>query len=663
MSILAPQVIESTSTAVWTISGNLTAAGNAVVGAGVGTNQEAVLYLKQFIAAIPADHRITGISVKFTATGTFTTNDFLKINVGFYTAAGVPLADGVEKTVALNGLSGTPTTAGSSSDNWGKPFWTRQEINFNSNQAFAVSFSRVGSAQITLTNVEIEVYTTAGATLIGSRAPAPGGFVAQSLATIIPTQTDGTGEVNVIKSADINLLGDALYNLEKFSTISDDLPNAVKVFGSSVVFMGVNVTGQVSDFSKELSFEEIKDGTTTTIHSGGLKNVARTEIALPSNKSCDFSLVKGVSWLEKSGVRVPLHTSVHSFVVEGEKLRLALRFSALANQTNPAQLVRAPYSGLYYPDVTPSSTLMGQTLLDVDTLGIPGSSTIPGFTLTYPDGPTISNPPNPQAVVYDPIQDAGNTTFGQPILIPAISLQSYDSAVPGLTNGVKSTNTLGDYNYVDFEIPQLESTYDQVSLGLYSMLRGGIFVCGQNDPTTNLSAYAVMFSKGPNDVSNTALMWLVKLVGYNTTVAQTYTGFNPGNANAYQTFPVTSASIVNIGVTYHTVVGNLADPSSPKKYRLFTEVVGANTLARVEQYSPGSNTYTTVLSALDVSSPITTGGDGGFFEVKSTLPVNINQVKQSKVKFSSLVFGNSNPPTETVELRCKIFALGSIKDV
>ena len=673
VATLTASTLDVTPGSSWNFSGNPTAGGSANIASGIGNSGDKLMYLRGLSAGIPLDARIDGIeiSLNISPTGgvTFQSDDFLKVNFGYITDFSVPVSGGVEKTTSLNGLgAGSTVVFGGSTDQFGKAFWSRYQLMWGGN-AFGVSVRRLSSARgIIVNSVTINIYYTLSPTLVGSRAPVPKDTLSAQADTIYPLKTNGVDDTTVIRSSDINALGDALYNLEKSVVTVVDDPNTVQAFGGnfgeSLIFTNIYVTGVVTDFSQDLYYDETNSTTNGLgIVVRGLDQIARTETAsIPNGKSVDFEFVHGHAWATNaSGAIIPLNLSIGGLAIQkngSQQHRLTFRATAPLDVSAGTTQSLGGYAGMYAPVDGAVSAYSQFAELNIRPDNIDYSPNIPGFTVTYNNGAT---PNSSGAQGFKSRVLNATDSFGLQIKKRYVGLQTVDQSVTTeYSKGVKFTNTpLSKYDYVNFTIAQaaLGAT---TATSAWEFTRAGLFVWGTGTPTS-LSGYGVMLTRGPNNTSHCAA-WLVKFVNWDSTVSVSFPNYNV--TNGWQSFPWPGGNtqIQNIGNTYVEITPTLAATSNPKNHRIQVSTDGSTTTVILQEQDFLTGTWSTIITGSDFSSPYIVGGKSGLFMVSPNPGVPRTNVQISSVLLGGVTFGYlTNYTQQPVKFEARIMGIGRLK--
>jgi hypothetical protein len=406
---------------------------------------------------------------------------------------------------------------------------------------------------------------------------------------------------------------------------------------------------------------------------------------LPNNTSVEYEFVGGHAWVtSSSGTVIPANLNVSALALQNlnnvQSSRLALRVTSasaatLANYTN-----LNGYAGIYIPSDGVASEFNDFAEFKVIPPAIDGSPNIPGFGVTYTNGASYSvNDPQPfVSAIYQQLNGVG-----QPVFIPLLEhADNKFNSINVFAKGYKEVNNASKFDYVEAEIWS-GVTPDVVPTGWgiasWAFHRSGIFLFGSGTGAS-LSGYALLFTKGGRSSRDSltlnvtpgtdgyGVMWLVKLTNLNTATLVDYTGFSTSSTTAYQTFPWPGANTQIQALSSYNPIGTpsnqLSDISLSKRYRFSVTVVASTAVLKLESYSYGTNSYTTVATATDSSSPYLVAGKAGFFQIKPNLPVNSSSLIYGSVGFKDMEFGyQSIPATSNITMEARIFALGRLKNV
>jgi len=670
-TVLISQIADKTPGTSWTITNNPTSGGNAYLAAGVGSTGDKVLYLRGLSAGIPLDADIQGITVSMSIApsggATFSSTDYLLVNIGQITNFINPANTGVEKTQSLDGLGSTTVTFGGSTDEWGKAFWTRFQFVYGLDQ-FGISIRKTGATRgITVSNVVITVHYALQTTLTGSRAPVPKDPLSSQIETIYPEKVNGVDDRSIIKSADINALGDALYNLQRSVVDQVDDPDTVQVFGGlageSLLLTSIYVSGTVTNFSDDLTFDEIRVNNVSTVNVNGLSNIVRSNFpAIPAGKSINYEFAEGHCWTtNSSGSTLPLKLTVGGFAISNttniQNHRLTFRVSSPNNLALISGNMVNGYGGIYVPQDGAVSEYGLYSELIVRPDNVEGSPNIPGLTVTYNNG-NSSDPSGAQGFKVK-AEDAYNSS-GQLVKKRFIQAQTLDENVTSaLGKGVKFTDrTNSKFDAVDFGLYQ-GALSNRPLLDAWDFTRTGIFLAASGSGA-NLNGYGVMFTRGPDNGLNPTA-WLVKFTNWNSSTPVAFPNYS--SANGYQTFPWPGGNTqIQALSSYAVVVPSLADLTDAKNFRFTVVVSGSTAILTLEQYSFNTVTWSTVLTATDSSSPYLSSGKSGLFMVEPVLPKPRANVMAGRILLEGLTFSYKTAYTQTpVTFQGRIIGMGKLK--
>ena len=663
---LIPSKIQSTSSPSWTFTGNPCASGSMSILPSYGVSGEAVAYLYGLSSGIPLDSVITGISLSLTPSSTGTLSGSISVGIGFLQSFTGPLTYGAEKTIGVAGSGGMVVTFGGSGDLWQRPLWSRAQFCYGSPGALGFSIRRSGTPQLTISNVVITVYYTLSSNLTGSRAPIPGDPIA--VPDVFPLKSDGTGDLSAITSSEVNKLGDALYNLELNSVNASQPSNTVYVYGGaagqSLILGSVYVSGFVSDFNNDVVYDEVVGSNGSTIFSSGVSSLYRTMPSIPDNTAVYFDVIGGQSWLVGSdGTVVPTEISFGGFAIQNtdgvQYQRLSFRVAGDTGVGIADTLSAGNYFGLLTKNVGPGSSLNKYTLFPIQPIGTNGSPNITGLGSTYQGANNYSSSGSPQPFVIANYTESAIST------VQAIRFQAKDPTVGNkVASGVKKTLSNGVFDCLEFEVQQ-STNYDVSGSGYVDTQRCGAFLYG-SDSSSGINGYGVLFSKGDATAAPHGVLWLVKLNNLEPKNAVLYTYTTAATGYLAFPWPVGNSTLQNIGVQPYVLTDNhsLTNPANVKKLRLVAQAASGNVVLSLQEFSPTTNTFATVLSTTDSSSPYIPSGSAvsGLYQIAPTIPLTYGLPANSFFDLVNLNFGFvSAPSVGAVQFHARIAAFGRLQ--
>jgi hypothetical protein len=661
---LIPQAVAASPTSpnTWTGTGvpGFGLGGTWSLGSGHSTSGEAIMFLQSFTAGVPLDAKVSGVAVSFdvSTSGTFTGSDILKINIGALSNTNVIVEGGTEKSIVLTGLSGSTVVTGSVSDNWSRSFWSRFDFNSSS---FAVSFRREGTSQITLSNIKVIAYYTLEDHLVGSRAPVPKTVLATQADVIFPVKNNGVDDSAVVRSADVNLLGDGLYNLQRIFVDQNETSTNLKAVGGlsgeNLILTTLFVSGTVSDFSSDLIYDEVKNGAESKITSTGIKTLNRNLIKIPDGKEIDFDFLSGYGWVATKNLietKKPLVCSLNNYNLNTKngtsKHRLSFRLGSNDSLSLADEIEANGYSGLFIPNDGAASAIQGYSELMTIPENVNNSTKISGLLGTYISayvGDSVAAPFRVALLTKTDVD--GEVTYKKGI--KAIVLDN-----DTVSKGIRETNTTIGYEYARFNI--LKGIGSSTS----DFFRGGLFLYGSLPTASTLNAYAVLFTRGSNtETATTTAAWLVKLSGWN--ISSNYAYANYSNAASWSTFP----SVTNItALTSATLLTSYPDDdwtSDRPTYEFSVTTSGAVSTLNLKEFNTDTGEWETLLTYADSSSPITVPAKSGLINIGATLPIPTTQVNTAtNLIFEDLVFGLKQGQTRPeVVFEARFICMGRMK--
>jgi len=656
---LTPQYIAATQAAnTWT-----TAGGISTLASSYGTGGDLVLFSYGLPASLPLDTEISGIEVCIDVAATSGTFSYetIKVALGVFDgASSQPLSMSAEKAYSLSGIGTTATTIilGSVSDLWGKEFWTRKELLWGTPPQFGLSIRRLGTTGIKASNISIVVSYTLKDTLTGSRAPAP----FSGLPISIPRKADGSGDESSIKSADINLLGDALYNLEKATADHTDLTNDIKAVsgyaGENLVAATVYVSGYVMPNEPIVFFEEIvndtpKDWKTpgrNTVHNvQGITYAATAVPSLPDGTQSVFEYLTGTAYaIDSDDNTYPLSLVPGSLAIRRSKGAHSHRLSfslmdPYIEGTNTNMLV-GDYSGIYLPTGYPMLGVLSPSNYTVDLDSPNGATAIRGMDDTQSSTTPSSSDPQAFRVSYY----VDSTTDRH------LSVSTHDGS--GIAGGYKLVTKTDDFDYALFEASEL-LTYDiEVGGDRRRLIRCGpmLHVAG---PVDSVSGYGLMITSGARKTGDTdptplAVAWIVKMSGLDLTTQQGPDLSTLSSPTHYETFPATTG-LTNLGSTYIPV--ELSSLGLHCYELRAVRGVGIVVLSLIDIYKPTGD-MVVLLSAVD-SSPLA-GTRCGIFSIP---PIEYSNMLSGVVGLEGITFGfTSGGTVQPIRFEARMQGIGRL---
>lgn len=274
---------------------------------------------------IPTDSVITGIQVFYSAKVTGLVNGFMDFNL-FNSSSRTLIASSIRSTILSGSGAEVASSVGSSSNTFQL---SARLVDFNSftngravgNPWFGVSVTPVSTtSRILLDQLYVRIHYTPFNYLVGSRTkfhltrPDLGldvtmaNGVAQST-SYIERKDNGTAISNQVKSHDVNVLGDALYNIESAILASTGSVYALDLKKTYVFAVTVSALCNSADPSIDaLIYGAIRNNGTTSIDSVNLTSPQRsTAPNVPNMISCLFT--SAIAWVENYGVVYPLYAS------------------------------------------------------------------------------------------------------------------------------------------------------------------------------------------------------------------------------------------------------------------------------------------------------------------------------------------------------------------
>lgn len=278
------------------------------------------LWLRGANPNLPKDVTVTGIEVLYSAkTSGSVSNAALTFNY-FLSNSLTNVATAIT-TTALASAEASGSVGGSS-NLWG---YALRRPDLQSNQWFGVSVRPASavSGKIQLDDVKIRVHYTQGTYLVGSRSVFStrenteydvimNNGIPDDTNSLIPRKYNNTTPENQIKSEDVNLLGDALYQIETAILTN---PNAVRSVGSKIYLFAVTVTGNVAASGIAVYAKINLDGSEShnVVNMG---SVTRTKVPnIPNRIDCHWTSAVGWVVTAASG-NVPIYAQSQGMYFE-----------------------------------------------------------------------------------------------------------------------------------------------------------------------------------------------------------------------------------------------------------------------------------------------------------------------------------------------------------
>lgn len=350
----------------WTNENNILSStdSNAVGTYPAGSGTDPVI-ISNFGPDLPARASIVGFDVTYSATrnsGAVVSDETLNFQLTIDGSNGV----GTAKTGAA--LPASPTflteTLGGSTDMWGSSITSSQ---VDGNSSFGVIVTRSGGTAKNrqVDYLQMKVYYTISSYQDGSLSTFPTSL------DDIPIMYNGTGPEHQVRSEDVNLLGDCLFNIETSVLASTGIVRSAGApIGQTMYLFSITVTGTVPTSGGVVTFErqvlekfgntEI-DRTTTN-----LSSILRTKQPY-ATAACHF--VSAIGWVNNAGNQIPVYISPRAslFRNDSDYGAFICGFTAVGSgiATNTAY-TNENYSGVYS---TMSGVTSGQLIVKMLAIG------------------------------------------------------------------------------------------------------------------------------------------------------------------------------------------------------------------------------------------------------------------------------------------------------
>jgi len=245
---------------------------------------------------------------------------------------------GTPKTVT--GITTTPTvySEGTSTDLWGvTPFPSSYIVG---NSLWGLKVAREGTVDVNVDYISLRIYYTSSSTgLRGTRSKFP-----VSVDTF-PNISNGRGMTHQVKSEDVNLLGDALYNLERVAIYGTGGPT-IDNKGQNLVIHNMNFQATLSSspgkYFDVYSYTYPVGNSSETVTEYSTTPTSATLDSFPSD-NIDFVYVKVNAYLVAAGPTIiPLHgTGSITKVRSGSTIADFLSLSFVSLATAPQKLIKS----------------------------------------------------------------------------------------------------------------------------------------------------------------------------------------------------------------------------------------------------------------------------------------------------------------------------------
>lgn len=226
---------------------------------------------------------------------------------------------------------------------------------------FGLSLSTSGASTVSwaIKRITARVYYTTSANLVGSRSIFKGG---SSTFKDVPNNnlkpvTNNPGLVGLIRSYDCNLLGDALFNIERYLLSLDSKVVSTNKTQKSLFVGTVTITGTISGAPSSVIYYKAY----TPANASGVSNISNTgEINTSSiSRPLKIKTQSCNAWITSGSTITPLLVSNSELYLSySSELYYKIQFSCLANELLGGT---AAISSVYYEGVsiTPASIPSG----------------------------------------------------------------------------------------------------------------------------------------------------------------------------------------------------------------------------------------------------------------------------------------------------------------
>jgi hypothetical protein len=139
------------------------------------------------------------------------------------------------------------------------------------------------------------------------------GGVANDSTSFIKRKFNSADPSSQVKSEDVNLLGDALYNIE-YSILNND--ESVRAnLGSKLYIFSITVTGTVAGSGSIGEFARVRRNSSYSYAQQGLNNIGRIKMpSVNARISCHFT--SAVAWVTSGATTSALYVQPHGFFVQ-----------------------------------------------------------------------------------------------------------------------------------------------------------------------------------------------------------------------------------------------------------------------------------------------------------------------------------------------------------
>lgn len=575
-----PTAASNQLTAQWSDAQKVTynIAGDAVL---LADRASQFLYCREFSSGLPTDIAIDGIEVVVeaytdAASGTTITAALTLNGIDVYPGTAA------KKTSAIGTTPGTEYSLGASNDTWGRA-WKRGEI--HGVQQFGVRLERTDNDDTILrvAAVRITIYYTLLAYLQGERSQIP-------LVSPLPKVVEGTQ----VKSEEMNLLGDTLYNLEEAFLRLADNTNDIDAMGLPPGQpMGVLVQtfkGKAAAGPGQLFYSEV--GTkyptgnaaaeVTIVKSPTLYDVQRFEP--PDLGFFNSESLYGVGWALRDGVYRSLFVTPTRFQIRRENGTLQYRFGFTAVDQDIFSGIKSVTNDGYDGSVVTSEGVVGQYFFD--------------------DGARLNNA-------------EGASSFAERWDVSQAQAEVFHNWYASTSNQHTISMTAGTNSQRGWALAKNLTNVGEVDMmtELYSndvsgVRRVGLVACVVGT-RSSMSGYALLFGDKAGQTTEAGSGSLVKLTAFNLdgTYATTDSLANVvGGAEVSQLAQFTARTTVGNGNTPVLYRMNIVNAASNHIITVYESVDGGGTWTVVASHTEGGSAPLGRAGLIGVGTTTNAGG-------------------------------------------------------
>lgn len=273
------------------------------------------LNLYNFGIDLPKDIEITGISIIYNAKTSSSFTGTPKFILKYFNSSSLTPVSSAKTTTTLTSGAASGSVGGSS-DTWD---YNIQYVDLHQNTFFGISITPEASYSFAnyLDSITLRVHYTQSSYLTGTRSQFSGRldtlYDVSNENSLIQKKFNSPDPYNQVKSEDMNLLGDAIYNTE-VAILNDS--NLIRAYNTSKLYVfSITVTGVVGANVRG-TYINVND---QSYSPGGLTNETSTLTSIgspifkvPKNIICYYS--SAIAWVTSGATRTPVianATSIH----------------------------------------------------------------------------------------------------------------------------------------------------------------------------------------------------------------------------------------------------------------------------------------------------------------------------------------------------------------